>query len=66
MAKTKKIFVAAVLTHAQVLQLAAKASVDPRTVSSVYSNKATRPNVRQRVVDAAVELKFPAPPKDES
>jgi hypothetical protein len=51
------------LTRQQVLHLAAEAVVDPRTVEKIYAGGEVRGElVRARVVDAALKLKYGAPP----
>ena len=53
----------ALLTRQQVLHLAAEAVVDPRTVEKIYAGGEVRGKlVRARVVDAALKLKYGAPP----
>lgn len=50
------------LDRKQVLQLAAEAECDPRTVAKIYDGRAARDLVRQRVAKAAKKLRMPAPP----
>jgi hypothetical protein len=50
------------LTRAQVLQLAAEAQVDPRTIINLYEGGSSKALVRERVVAAAKKLKMPTVP----
>jgi hypothetical protein len=51
------------LSVQQVLNLAAESMVDPRTVAKIYAGGVVRGQlVRSRVVDAALKLKYGAPP----
>jgi DNA-binding LacI/PurR family transcriptional regulator len=45
-----------------ILLIAAEASVDPRTVRTVYDNKPTRELTLARINAAAKKLKLPLPP----
>lgn len=50
------------LTTKQVMQIAAEASTDPRTVTKIYEGGKSRKLVRERVVEAAKKLKMPNAP----
>jgi hypothetical protein len=50
------------LSRKQVLQLAAEAQVDPRTIENIYKGEPSKGLVRSRVEEAAKKLKFVAPP----
>lgn len=50
------------VTAQQVLQIAAEAMTDHRTVSKIYEGGSSRKLVRERVAMAAKKLKLPAPP----
>lgn len=54
------------LTKQQILQLAAEACVDPRTIARIYDGQQSKMMVLERVADAAKTLKIPAPPKSKA
>lgn len=49
------------ITPKQILQIAAEAMADPRTVKRIYSGEKSQQLVKDRVAAAAKKLKMPVP-----